>query len=591
MTDLKWLVFGFICAASAAQAQDVRLNSTQARGALDDASLLRALDNTAVPQDYIAAARADYRRLLTALYAQGYYAGQISITVDGTEASRIAPLSAPSSISKVVINVTPGPRFTFGEVSITPLPRGTELPQDLGPRQPARSGQISSAVSGGVNSWRDQGYAVARVASQRITARHLDEKLDVAVALDPGPLVRFGDLTVTGNETVSTARVRQIAGLPTGDVYSPSDIDAVERRLRRTGTFDSVAVTQADDLSDGAVLPMTVQLDESKRRRFGFGLEMSTVEGLTVSSFWLHRNLLGGAERLRVDVEVAGIDGETGGTDYSLRGNFTRPATFGPDTEFFLTSELSREDEPDYLIDKFAVETGFSRILSDDLTVRVGVGLLTAREESDLGTREYTLLTLPLDATYDRRDSETNAKSGYYLDLSSTPFISLGADVKGLRLFGDARGYYSFGEEQKLTFAGRLQFGSIVGADIDQAPADYLFYSGGGGTVRGQPYKSLGIDSVVGGTAVTTGGTSFAGAQLEARYLVREKISLVGFYDVGQIGDTDLPLEDGDWHAGAGIGLRYETGIGPIRLDIGTQASGDDAGEDVQVYIGIGQAF
>jgi translocation and assembly module TamA len=446
-------------------------------------------------------------------------------------------------------------------------------------------------VSGGLDSWRDQGYAVARVTSQKITARHADEKLDVAVALDPGPLVRFGDLSVTGNEDVRRARILQIAGLPTGDVYAPSEIADAERRLRRTGAFDSVAMTQADDLITGNILPMTVQLDESKPRRFGFGLEMSSIEGLTVSSFWLHRNLLGGAERLRVDGEVAGINGETGGTDYSLSASFNRPASYGPGTDFFITSELSREDEPDYLIDKFAIETGFSRILSEDLTVRAGVGLLTAREETELGTRDYTLFTLPLDATYDKRDSDTNAKSGYYLDLSATPFISLDDDLRGARFYGDARGYISFGEEDQLTLAGRMQVGSVVGADVTEAPADYLFYSGGGGTVRGQAYKALGVETWNGSEFVTTGGTSFAGAQLEARYTIREKIALVGFYDVGQIGDTALPFETGDWHAGAGIGLRYDTGIGPIRLDIATQASGDDIGQDVQVYIGIGQAF
>ena len=90
---------------------------------------------------------------------------------------------------------------------------------------------------------------------------------------------------------------------------------------------------------------------------------------------------------------------------------------------------------------------------------------------------------------------------------------------------------------------------------------------------------------------MTTGGTSFVGAQLEARFLVRDSISLVGFYDIGFVGETATPGEAGDWHAGAGFGLRYETGIGPIRLDLGTQASGDDAGNDLQVYIGIGQAF
>ena len=252
---------------------------------------------------------------------------------------------------------------------------------------------------------------------------------------------------------------------------------------------------------------------------------------------------------------------------------------------------ISREDEPDYLIDKFAIETGFSRIFSDDLTLRLGVGLLAAREETDLGDREYVLLTLPFDATFDRRDSETNAKSGYYLDLSTTPFVSIDGDLMGARVFGDARGYLSFGETQQFTLAGRVQLGSVAGADATEAPADYLFYSGGGGTVRGQAYKSLGIDTWNGSEFVTTGGTSFAGAQLEARVNIREKIALVGFYDIGQVGDTALPFETGDWHAGAGFGLRYDTGIGPIRLDIATQASGADAGEDVQFYIGIGQAF
>ena len=179
----------------------------------------------------------------------------------------------------------------------------------------------------------------------------------------------------------------------------------------------------------------------------------------------------------------------------------------------------------------------------------------------------------------------------YYLDSRATPFVSIDGDVNGARAFSDARAYYTIGDALPVTFAARAQIGSLIGAGVNEAPADFLFYSGGGGTVRGQPYKSLGIDRIEGGEAVTTGGTSFAGAQLEARVAVRDNIALVGFYDIGQISDNELPFDNGDWHAGAGIGLRYDTGIGPIRLDIATPASGDNAGEEVQVYIGIGQAF
>ena len=588
---LKRVCAAMLIFATPSAAQEVRLVSEAARSALNEASLLRDLDDTAAPQDYVAAARADYRRLLTALYAEGYYAGEISITVDGVEASNIAPLAAPDAISEVVIAVEPGPRFTFGDVRVAPLPPQTTLLEDMGPRQTARSASIQSIVSGSISSWRDLGYAKARVADQSIVARHADAKLDVDVALAIGPRLRFGQLMVSGNETVSDARVRQIAGLPTGEVYAPEEIEAAARRLRRTGTFQSVALTESDGIGPDDTLPIMAQLSEAKPRRIGFGLELSSIEGLTVSSFWLHRNFLGGAERFRADAEVAGITGETGGVDYSLGATFTRPATFGADTEYFLSGEISREDEPEYLLDKVSFETGFSRILSEDLTVRVGVGALRAREETDLETREYTLLALLLDGTLDRRDEPSDASDGYYLDVSAVPFISTDGDIKGARLFGDARGYLTVGEEEKLTFAGRLQLGSVLGAGMLEAPADFLFYSGGGGTVRGQPYQSLGIETVDGGETVTTGGTSFLGTQLEARYAVRENIALVGFYDFGQVGATATPGEAAEWHAGAGFGLRYNTGIGPIRLDLGTQASGDDAGSDLQVYIGIGQAF
>src|SRR6056297_2603000 len=144
---LKRVCAAMLIFATPSAAQEVRLVSEAARDALNEASLLRDLDDTAAPQDYVAAARADYRRLLTALYAEGYYAREISITVDGVEASNIAPLAAPDAISEVVIAVEPGPRFTFGDVRFAPLPPQTSLLEDVGPRRPARSASIQSIGS------------------------------------------------------------------------------------------------------------------------------------------------------------------------------------------------------------------------------------------------------------------------------------------------------------------------------------------------------------------------------------------------------------------------------------------------------------
>jgi len=595
--QISWTAVLLLSTATAATTQEVTLDAPGTDDSLlsllQDASLSRSVgdEDDPQPQDYVAAARADYRRLLTALYAAGYYNGTISIKVNETEAANLAPLDAPSQIDVIAIAVDPGPIYTFGTASVAPLAPGTELPKAFAPGEDAKADAIRQASRNARTAWRDQGYAKVEASGQRIVARHNDNLLDASVTIAPGPRLTFGPLTVTGNYKVRTSAITRIAGLPTGEVYDPEDLNQVARRLRETGAFDSVALTEADDIGPNDTLPITVAIAESKPRRIGVGLEYSTVEGIRTSAYWLHRNFFGGAENLRFDAAVAGIGGGTGGVDYSLSTALKIPAIYGADTDLTATAEISREDEPDYLIDSASTEVLVSRLVTNNLDIEGGFGLLTAKEVTSLGTRQYTLLTAPLSATYDKRDSEMNAKSGYYVKVTGTPFISVAGGASGARGYLDGRGYYSFGSNDRFTIAARGQVGTLVGADETDAPADYLFYSGGSGTVRGEGYKSLGVDQVVDGKTVTTGGTSFAGAQLEARVGITNAISIVSFYDYGYVGSTATPLIDGADQSGVGLGVRYDTGIGPIRLDVGTPASGDDQFKSLEVYIGIGQAF
>ena len=157
-----------------------------------------------------------------------------------------------------------------------------------------------------------------------------------------------------------------------------------------------------------------------------------------------------------------------------------------------------------------------------------------------------------------------------------------------MRSYVDLRGYKTFGTVRPVTFALRGQLGSVYGPTLAQAPADYLFYSGGGGSVRGQPYQTLGVDL---GSGNTVGGRSFAGLSAEARVALRDKIGIVAFVDAGYVGSEEIFDGSGRWHSGAGIGLRYATGIGPIRVDFAVPTSGPETDENFQVYIGIGQSF
>jgi len=560
---------------------------------LQSASLVESLDPTEnpAPQDYIAAARADYRRLLTALYSRGYSAGTISISVNGLEASNIAPLDAPSTISTIAYAVDPGKRFTFGKVSVAPIPAGTLMPESFTSGAIARSGAVTEAVASGVDAWRNSGHAKAAAGDQQISARHSEEVLDVAIKINEGPQLTFGELTITGNKDVRSARIAKIAGLPVGQTYAPQDLLDAERRLRKTGAFDSVTAVEAENIGANNTLPIEMKIVESRPRRIGFGLELSSIEGVKVSTYWMHRNFLGGAERFRVDGEVSGIGGETGGIDYKLSTSLERPAVYGADTDLYTRIEVGRTDEPSYLIDYASLEFGLTRPIGEDITASAGIGYLGAREVSDIGTRTFHIISLPLGATIERRDEPTNAKKGYYINAEVTPFTEIDAGAGASRIFVDARAYKTFGESQNMILAARTQVGTVLGGDVENTPDDFLFYSGGGGTVRGQSYDSLAVERVYEAETYTTGGSSFAGAQLEARYSVTDSIGLVGFYDVGQITAGEGWSGNSQWHAGAGVGVRYNTGIGPIRLDIGTPASGDNIGKNVQVYIGIGQSF
>ena len=129
--------------------------------------------------------------------------------------------------------------------------------------------------------------------------------------------------------------------------------------------------------------------------------------------------------------------------------------------------------------------------------------------------------------------------------------------------------------------------GIVAGAALNRTSPDLLFFSGGAGTVRGQPYQSLGIPV---GTDFA-GGRSLIAASAELRAKITDKIGIVGFYDFGAVDSSSFPTSGGFKHAGAGIGLRYDVGaFGPIRLDLAMPVSGS-TGSGLQFYLGIGQSF
>jgi translocation and assembly module TamA len=577
---------------------DFQVSGTDAElsSLLEASSFLRALETEGrtEPMDVIAAARAEYGRLIGILYEFGYYAPRIRVQVDGREAADLPTLNLPRQVNRVSVDVETGPRFQFGQTQIAPLAPGSTLPTEFASGQDARSTVVRDAVAGAVEDWRGQGHALAEPSGQTVTARHDERRLDVSVQLDPGPRLRFGALRPSGAERTRPERLAQIAGIPETEVFDPAVIERAETRLRRTGTFATVSLRPAERANPDGTLDTEAFLEEAPLRRLGFGAEIDTETGLNLTGFWLHRNLLGGAERLRIEAGMQRIGARVGGLGFNLDLRYTRPATLGIDTDLEIGAALVRLDERDFLADAATLEAILLRRVNERLTLSGGARLRFERSQFGGATRraqraDFGALALPLAALWDTRDVPLNSTGGHYLRAEVMPYLGFGQADAGVRVYADARMYQDFGSQGGFVWATRAQAGALVLSALDRTPRDFLFYSGGGGSVRGLPFRALGTS--LGGVA--SGGQGFATLSTEGRFRVTGTISAVGFADIGMV--TQGPFSGpSDWHAGAGVGLRYDTPIGPLRLDVAVplRRNASAAGAaDFQFYLGIGQAF
>lgn len=566
--------------------------SQELRGTLRAASVLEAVfaEKSGDPQELFAAARAEYGRLLNALYAQGHYGAVISVTLDGREAADIDALEPPSRIGLVRVRIEPGPEFRFRSARMRPYAPGTILPREYRDGEPAYATAVEDAAAAGVKGWRKLGHAKARVADARISADHRADLVDAMILLEAGPVVRFGTLTITGAERMNERRLRKIAGFPTGEVYDPDKLDKVAERLRRTGVFRSVALNEAPSIGPDGTLDVALTVLEDMPRRFGFGGEVASLDGVTVTGFWMHRNLFGGGERLRFDATVVGISSQTGNTNARAAIRLDRPATPDADTSAFVLGEFERNDQEDYIENVARLRFGFERVFSDSLTGRIAFGYAGSRVEDNDGTiTDFRQFELPFGLTRDTRDSVIDPTKGTFALAEIMPFLGTQQTGTGARVTADLRGYRGLGAERRVVLAGRFQLGLVAGPDIADTPRNYLFYSGGAGTVRGQPYQSLDVP-LPSDPNIRVGGQSFLGLSGEARIDVTESIGIVAFYDAGYIDAGDFFSGNSEFQAGAGLGVRYATPVGPIRFDVAAPVGGS-TGDGIQFYLGIGQAF
>jgi translocation and assembly module TamA len=532
-------------------------------------------------------ARADAELLAEMLRSYGYYDAGVEPNIDAAGEQLVVRLTA-----------TPGPLYHFESVELPGLEEaaGTEA-AGLREAFSVKAGDpviAQRVIEAGVAlqvALGEHGFATAKVGEQDIVIDHEAQIARLVLPVTPGPIAYFGQISVTGEPPFSSRHVQTIARFKPGDRFEQSEVADLRRALIATGLIASVEMTQVPR-DEGRVIDLAIKLEPAPMRTIAGELGYGTGEGIRAEASWQHRNMFNPEGALTVR-GVLGTQEQLGAVIFR-RNNWLRR-----DQVLNAQAYAAHVDREAYEAKTLSLSGGFERqsnfIWQKKWTWSLG-GELVASDERDTieatgepRRRTFFIAAIPGSLGLDETDDLLDPHKGYRLLGRLSPEISFqGGTFPYARMQIDGSVYHSVSDS--VVAAGRVRLGTILGAQRDDIAPSRRFYSGGGGSVRGYGYQRIGPRDV---DNDPIGGRSLAEFSLEARIRLKSfggNFGIVPFIDGGTL-STDAMPSFKDWQIGVGIGARYYSSFGPIRLDIGTPLNRQEGDGRIAVVVGLGQAF
>ena len=531
-------------------------------------------------------ASADADLLTQMLRAQGYYDAEVEPRTE----------KAANGLS-VVLTADPGVQYRFATVDLPGLAAAGPDAARLRDTFAVKAGDpviATDVIAGGLaltTALGEQGYAEAKLGEQDIEVNHQTHLATLTLPVNRGPVARFGTIRVSGRPPFSARHVALIARFKRGEPFQRSKVDDLRRALIAT-TLVANADIQVVPVDGGRTVDLNVRLDPAPSHTIAGDLGYGTGQGASVEASWTDRNFFNpeGALTLR---------GIAGTTEQLLGVQLRRSDFLQRDQTLNLQFSASHQ--------KFAAYTAKTVDLAGNIerqsnfiwqklwTWSYGGELLGTSERgvfSSAGvkdTRKFAIAALPLSLGYDGSDNLLDPTRGFRLSGRLSPEISFhGGRFTYARAQFDASAYHPLSDH--VVIAGRVRLGTIVGAGLfDIAPSRRL-YSGGGGSVRGYGYQQLGPKDLDGDPI---GGRGLAEFGLETRIRLSQfggNFGVVPFVDGGSLTSRATP-DFSNWRLAAGLGVRYYSSFGPIRVDFGVPLNRQKGDGPFAVTVSLGQAF
>lgn len=537
-----------------------------------------------------ARATEDEKLALRLLQSRGYY--------DATAIITIEQYPANSGNVRATLTATPGPLYRIGSVNVIAasptIPAGlidNEL--NLNPGDAIRADRVQAAEANVTLRLPQQGYPFVKLGERDVLLDEETHRGDYTLPVDPGPRARFGAVVTEGERPVFDSKhLRVFPRFKPGDLYDSRRVDDLREALIATSLFSTVSVEPQRTgrvAADGTeAVDLLVRQNRGRQRTLAGEVGYSTGQGFRAEASWTHRNLFPPEGALIVS-------GVLGTQEQAATTTFRRSNAGLRDRTFQTSASLNHSDYDAFESYTGGVSVRWSRdstpIWQKRWTYYYGAELVGSNEDRynfDQGRRDrgtWLIAALPAFVGYDTSDDLLNPTRGFRVKLDVSPETSVRGEVQPyFRSMIEATGYYPVSKD--VVIAGRARIGSIQGVDRDALPPSRRYYGGGGGSVRGFGYQELGPRSPDG---KPVGGRAFNEFAVEARYRFGN-FGIVPFVDAGQVYEGVTPTGR-DIRFGAGIGGRYYTNFGPVRIDVATPINRKPGESKVSLYISIGQAF
>ena len=529
---------------------------------------------------------------ISVLRSEGYYAYDVEFDVGEGDAPR------------ALVKIAPGPRFVLGQARIdwvgVPPDAAAALAAQaavaLTPGQPGRAADVVAAEGRVVAAVQKRGYADVTTQPREVIVDHADKTVSPGYRIAAGGIVHLDGIQLTTNGRTHPEWMQHLAPWRHGDAYDPEDVAELERRLLDTGVYESVtvALAPATGIAPDGLRPVVVSVAERQKRTIELGASYDTTEGVGLDAKWTRYNMLGRADTFSVLGRLSKIDSRVQ-ADLSLphwnvpqQTLSARAAAYSTMTPAYdqkgvmVSVDLTRRWGRNATFGLTGTYFTWGGSLDLSRTSEVRIGALTS-----LG-RDIATLAALADMALDRSDDPLDPRRGWRVSGRVEPTLLTGESVLPyLKVQGQVSGYVPFDVKGDTVLAGRVHLGSIVNGSVADIPAPQRFYAGGGGSVRGFGFQQVGPRLA---DNTPEGGLSLVEGSVELRHRLNERWGVVAFVDAGAIGLAQFPSFR-DLSIGAGFGVRYNLGFGPIRVDFATPLTSRRGQAPFQAYVSIGQSF